>query len=126
MNQNEQILQALINDPSLIKILEKMASSRPLEQKAKKLKERGNPSYVNCVEIKCRLCGSTHTKFMMMQFDPEEKLYRTGYQGLDNHWPELPLFNMIQRSPSCASCPGILMNLSKEDLIQRLIFLSNK
>lgn len=126
MNPNEKLLQALINDPSLIKMLEKMVSSRPKEQKEKKLKERGNPSYVNCVEIKCKLCGTTHTKYMMMQFDPEEKLYRTGYQGLDNHWTDLPIYNLIQRSTSCASCPGVLSTFEKDFLIQKLIYLSNK
>jgi hypothetical protein len=126
MNQNEKLLQALINDPSLIKMLNKMVANAPSEKKEKKLKERGNPSYVNRVEIRCKLCSTVHIKFMMMQFDPEEKLYRTGYQGLDNPWPLLPVYDLIQRSTSCLSCPGVLFDLDKEVLIQKLIFLSNK
>lgn len=126
MNQNELLLQKLINSPDLLKMLSKMANARPAEIKEKKLKELGHPSYVNRVTINCRLCGSKHIKFMMMAYDSEEKLYRTGYQGLDNHWEQLPLYDLVQRSPSCIACPGVLSTLSVEELIQKLIFLSNR
>lgn len=124
-NANEALLQKLINDPSLLKLLEKMAKAAPAEKKVKKMKELGNPTYVNCVTLKCKLCGSEHTKYLCMVFDPEEKLYRTSCHATENLWPDLPVYTLRQRTTSCAQCPGILLSLEKETLVQKLINLAN-
>jgi hypothetical protein len=126
MNPNEKLLQALINDPSLLKLLEKMTKDAPKEKKAKKMKEMGNPSYVNHTTVKCKLCGSTHAKFLCMAYDSDEKLYRTSCHHQDNIWPTLPLFELVQRSDTCPSCAGNLLQLSKEELIQKLMYQASK
>lgn len=124
MNLNEQMLQKLINDPSLIKMLEKMVSNAPREKKEKHLKELGHPAYVNQVECKCKLCGSTHIIYMCMSYDSTEKLYRGSCHHLDNVWPGLPIYKMVQRRATCNACPGILSSLPVETLISKLIALA--
>ena len=97
MNASEAILQKLINDPSLIKMLEKMAKAAPAEKKAKKQKELGLACYVNKVQIHCKLCGSESIVYTRMDWDAEDKLYRTGCHHQDNIWPTLEEKTIVQR-----------------------------
>ena len=126
MNANEALLQRLINDPALMKKLEKMASAIPLEKKAKKMKELGLAKYVNQVTSTCKLCGSESIIFTRMDWDSEEKLYRVGCHHQDNIWPLLPLHNLRQRRPSCNLCQTVLLTKSKEDLIKHIIWLADR
>ena len=121
MNLNEEILRRIINDPSLMKELEKLAASAPALKKEKKFKELGHPAYVNEVACKCKLCSSTWLVYICMSWDKEEKLYRASARHLDNVWKDLPIYKMTQRRSSCRDCSTVLMQKSKEDLISLLI-----
>jgi len=126
MNPTELMLQRLINDPSLMKMLEKVAKAAPKERKAKKLKELGNPCYVNRVVLKCKLCQSEEIVYMCMSWDATEKLYRGSCYHQDNIWTGLPVHDLYQRKPVCKICPETLEALSKEALISKLITIGAK
>ena len=124
MNINEALLQKMINDPALMKLLEKMTKSIPAEKKEKKLKELGHPAYVNEVSCLCKLCGAKHIIYMCMSYDSTEKLYRGSCHSLDNVWQGLPVYQMVQRRATCNACPGVLSTLPIETLISKLITLA--
>ena len=126
MNPMEALLQKLISDPSMMKAIEKMASSVPKEKKEKKFKELGNPSYVNKVELRCKLCGTYETAFMCMSYDPDAKLYRGSCYASENLWPGLPVHDLIQRKPNCKLCPTVLATLSQEEIINKAIGLARR
>ena len=126
MNPNEQFLQKLLADPSLIKMLEKMARSRPAVNKELKLKKAGSPSHVNEVSTTCRLCGTLKIIYLRMDWDFEDKLYRSGCHHLDNIWTDLPVHKLNTRSGSCKTCPTELSKLDKDALISKLITLAEK
>ncbi len=126
MANQDALLQKLLGDPKLLKILQDLSKQAPKERKVKKLKELGNPSYVNRVQIKCKLCGAVETAYMCMSFDPEEKLYRGSCYHKDNIWPDLPVHEMMQRKPNCILCPSMLDLLSKTELIEKCISLAQR
>ncbi len=129
MNQNEKLLRMILNDPALLKTIEKMTSSASAE-KAKEKKEKplhsiGSPSYVNEVSVTCKLCGMTQKRFIMMAYDSTEKLYRSSCHSTANLWPSLPLYTLKQRTPTCPHCPNYLASQDQASLISRVINLSN-
>jgi hypothetical protein len=126
MNANEALLQKLIADPSLMKLLEKMSKDAPAVKKEKKLKELGAPCFVNEVELRCKLCSSIEIVFMRMDWDSEAKLYRGGCYSLDNLWKHLPLKQMIQRKATCKACSTVLHSMTKEALVQKVIVLAER
>lgn len=126
MNVNQLLLEKLINSPALLKELEKLVKGRPTINKAIKEKKAGNPTYVNRVTVRCKLCGSEQIIFMRMDWDAEDKLYRTGCHAFENLWPLLSVHELYQRSASCSSCLKELEKLTKEELINKVIYLSNR
>jgi hypothetical protein len=127
MNINEKILLQLINDPALMKKLEKMAKTSIVEQKKeKKQKQLGLARYVNKVVCPCKLCKTETVRYARMDWDNEEKLHRIGCYHQDNIWPELEEITITQRRVSCNSCSTALANENKEDLIKKLISLAEK
>lgn len=125
MSSMDAMLKKLLNDPALVASLEKLVKKNSSElakaPKEKKLKELGNPMYINEVTSTCKLCGSIHTINLCMAYDPAEKLYRVFARHLDNIWPALPTFKLRQRQTTCNCCAGVLLNQTKEDLIIKLI-----
>lgn len=126
MNANELLLQKIIADPSLLKMIEKMAKAAPAERKQIKLKQAGYPTYVNKVTQVCKLCKTETIIYLRMDWDKESKLYRSGCHHLDNIWPDLPEHSLRQSRQTCKTCPETLGNLDKESLISKLIILSEK
>ena len=126
MNANEVFLQKLLNDPSLLKLLEKMAKARPAINKELKLKKAGLPAHVNEVKTTCKLCTTPRTTYIRMDWDAEDKLYRSGCHHLDNVWADLPVHTIHTRSAFCKSCSAVLSEQSKEALIDKLIWLAEK
>jgi hypothetical protein len=125
MNINELLLQKLVNDPNLLKRIEKMVKANPTIIKEKKLKSASLPKYVNKVHIKCKLCATIETIFIRMDWDNDDKIYRNGCYSVENYWPDLPMFEQHQRKPSCKLCPSVLSaTFTKEELIRKLIVQS--
>lgn len=126
MNPTEKFLIAMLNDPALMKTIEKMVKSNPAVVKQKRLKAAGLPSHVNSIQIICRTCKSTEQVYMRMDWDSVDKLYRGGCYSMDNIWPSLPVYKMIQRKPTCKICSIELLKLTKEELVQRILIMANR
>lgn len=132
-NPIEMLLKRLINDPSLLKNLEKMASQSVKESLKEKQRKReldrfGSLDYVNKVIKTCKLCGSQSTFYSPMIWDKLDKCHRASCMSgiLVEEWTLLELRTLRQSAPSCNCCPSVLKNTPKEDLIRRLIILSNR
>lgn len=127
MNLNEAILQKMLNDPKLLKEIEKMVSQTKIkEHKKKKESQLGQATYVNRVSQTCRLCGSLEIIFKRMDWDSLEKLYRSGCHSSENLWPLLPLHEVRYKAITCNHCRSALHHLSKETLIEKLIVQAEK
>lgn len=132
-NPIEELLKKLINDPRLLKNLEDMAKdSVKLSLKERKKKREidrfGTLDYLNKVTKECKLCGSISTFYSPMIWDKVDKLHRCAAMSglIVEEWQDLEVRNLRQAVPSCNCCAEVLMNRSKEDLIKKIIYLSNR
>ena len=132
-NPIEDLLKKLINDPALLKNLEKMANeSVKLSLKERKRKREldrfGSLDYLNKVIKECKLCGSISTFYSPMIWDKVEKLHRCAAMSgiIVEEWQNLEIRSLRQSTPCCNCCKDVLMHKSKEELISKLIILSGK
>lgn len=132
-NPIEELLKRLINDPALLKNLEKMALSSVKEtlkerQKKKELDRFGTLDYLNRVIKTCKLCGSSSTFYSPMIWDKVDKLHRASCMSglIVEEWASLEVRTIRQTVPTCNCCPSVLINSSKEELIKRLMFQANR
>jgi len=132
-NLMEDLLRKLINDPSLLKTIEKMATESVKQglREKKKIREHerfGSFDYVNLVQAECKLCKTTTDCYQPMVWDKIDKLHRTGgmFRELLPAWSSLDLRKISVRTPTCDCCKDALLAQSKEDLIRKLIILSNR
>jgi len=132
-NLMEDLLRKLINDPSLLKTIEKMATasvkSGLREKKRAREQERfGSFDYVNLVQAECKLCKTTTDSYQPMVWDKIDKLHRTAgmFRELLPAWSSLDLRKISVRTPTCDCCKDALLSQPKEALIKILIGLSNR
>ena len=129
----EELLKKLINDPSLLKTIEKMAleSVKQGLRERKRVREQerfGSFDYVNLVSVECKLCGISTYHYQPMVWDKVDKLHRTAgmFRELLPAWSLLEVRKVSVRTSTCECCKDALLSHSKEDLIKRLIGLSNR
>lgn len=132
-NAIEELLKRLINDPTLLKNLEKMANESvklTLKEKQRKrdLDRFGSLDYVNKVIKVCKLCSSSSTFYSPMIWDKVDKLHRASCMSglLVEEWTHLELRTIRQTVPSCNCCYEVLRNKSKDELIKNLIGYANR
>lgn len=123
----EELLLRLINDPALMKQIEKLAKATPAKPREKREHFAiEGPSYVNSCVVSCRLCGHRHRVYMSMTWDPIERLHRTSCHSSTNQWPALPCYDITQTKESCLQCAGVLMSREKEELIHMILELVDR
>jgi uncharacterized protein YlbG (UPF0298 family) len=132
-NPIEELLKKLINDPALLKNLEKMASESvkaTLKETRRKrdLDRFGSIDYVNKVIKECKLCKSSSTFYSPMIWDKIEKLHRASCMSglLCEEWSMLEVRTLRQSVPTCNCCSEVLKNIPKDDLILKLITIANR
>lgn len=132
-NPIEALLKKLINDPSLLKSIEKMAQdsvklSLKEQRRKRELDRFGSLDYVNKVVKVCKLCSSTSTFYSPMIWDKLEKLHRASCMSgiLCEEWTHLELRQIRQTVPTCNCCAEVLRNTPKEELVQRLIAVASR
>lgn len=132
-NPMEELLKRLINDPSLMKTIEKMATESVKmglkERKKQREQERfGTFDYLNQVEKSCRLCSLVTISYQPMVWDKVEKLHRTGgmFREILPIFSSLEVRRLIIHSSTCECCSTALMSVPKEILISKLIGLANR
>lgn len=122
---SQKLLAKIAADPSMLKLLEQLTKTSNVQEQRKKKEKRfedlGNPTHVNEVEFLCKLCGTSTIRYMRMDWDSVDKLYRGGCLHLDNIWLDLPLYRVRQRRPTCDCCPTALQSIDKEELIRKMI-----
>lgn len=132
-NPIEDLLKRLINDPALLKNLEKMATLSVKESLKEKERKRtldrfGSLDYLNKVIKQCKLCGSTSTFYSPMIWDKLDKLHRASCMSgiIVEEWASLEVRTLRQYVPTCNCCADVLKNSSKDDLIRRLMIFANR
>lgn len=124
-NISEAILLKMINDPKLMKEIEKL-SKQPSVKKTKAKKDLLPPTFVNKVTETCKLCGFVSIKWLSMSWDPNEKLHRSSCHATENLWPELLERSIYARRETCKHCTKRLSELEKHILIAKLIVLAER
>lgn len=124
----DQDLMKLLNDPKLMKELQRLSKEAGKENARKKITKQDTvPSFVNHITEKCKLCASETESFIRMDWDPNDRIYRSGGYAWKNIWPEdFPLRKITQHRPCCNNCAIALKECSTEELVNKLICLSNK
>lgn len=132
-NPIEALLKRLINDPALLKDLEKMARESvklSLQERERKrvINRFGTLDYVNQVKLTCKLCGSMRLVYSPMIWDKIEKLHRSSCfcDSLLPEWQHLEIRPLAQSRPTCTECHTVLEEWSKEELIHKVIQLANR
>ena len=121
----DEMLAKLLNDPKLLKELERLVKANPVTTLPKQKKDP-KPAYVNQVFMLCSLCGTEKITYYRMDYCSDNKIYQTGCHSTDNFWPDLPIKIMTQKTRSCKSCPTQLAKFSQEDLIKKLLKISKE
>ena len=132
-NPIEELLKKLINDPALLKSLEKMASesvklSLKERQRKREIDRFGTLDYLISCDIHCKLCGSTQRSYSPMIWDKIEKLHRAACfsEILRDEWTCLTVKSIKQLVPTCKFCETNLVSLPKDELIKKLVFHASK
>ena len=127
-NPIEELLKRVINDPSLLKQIEKMGRESvkaTLKERAHKreMDRFGSLDYVNCVKNTCKICGSIQTVYVPMIFDKIDKLHRASALSgiLYEEWASLPLKTLQKAVPTCTCCETYLLSLDKRELVHKVI-----
>jgi len=130
-NPIEDLLKKLIDDPNLLKQLEKMSQESvklTLKEKKKKreLDRFGTLDYLNTVEVTCKLCGNISTRYSPMIWDKIDKLHRASCfsEIIREEWTSLPVKTMKQVRPTCNFCEKNLKEWDIDNLIKKVIFLA--
>lgn len=131
-NAIEELLKKIINDPSLLKSIEKMGRESvklTLKEgrKKKELDRFGSLDYVNRLKNSCRICGSIQTVYIPMIFDKIDKLHRASCMSgiLYEEWTHLSLRNISKTVPTCTCCESYLLNRPKEELVKKILSLAS-
>jgi hypothetical protein len=132
-SQMEMLLKKIINDPALLKAVEKMEKESikmALKEKAdKRAYDRfGTLSYLNEIRQSCKLCGAYKTLYSPMIWDKIDKLYRASCIAgmLYEEWEGLERRVINQSVSTCTRCVENLLGEDKKILISKLITLSNR
>ncbi len=131
-NPIEMLLKRLINDPALLKAIEKMGRESvkgALKDRANKraLDRFGTLSYLNEIRQTCKLCGSYKILYSPMIWDKIDKLYRASCISgiLYEEWENLEKRVLYQSVPTCPACAESLLCLDKKVLISKILCLAN-
>ena len=131
-NAIEELLKKIINDPSLLKSIEKMGResvklSLKESRKKKELDRFGSLDYVNRLKNSCRICGSIQTIYVPMIWDKTDKLHRAAALSgiLYEEWTHLSLRNISKTVPSCTYCESYLLSRPKEELVKKILSMAS-
>jgi len=132
-NQMEMLLKKLINDPALLKVIEKMGKESikaTLKDRADRraLDRFGSLTYINEIRQTCKLCGYYKVLYSPMIWDKIDKLYRSSCLSgmLYEEWEGLERRVLNQSVSTCTRCVENLLCIDKKILISKLITLSNR
>ena len=132
-NPIEELLKKIINDPALLKQIEKMGKESiklSLKEKAHKreMDRFGSLDYVNRVKNTCKICGSIQTVYAPMIWDKIDKLHRASALSgiLYEEWTHLPLKTLDKTVPTCTCCEAYLLSLDKKDLVSKIISMATR
>lgn len=130
-NPIEDLLKKIINDPALLKQIEKMGKESvkaTLKEKAHKreMDRFGSLDYVNRLKNTCKVCGSIQTVYAPMIWDKIDRLHRASALSgiLYEEWTHLPLKTLEKNVPTCTCCESYLLSLDKKELASKIIALA--
>ena len=122
---DEELLAKALENPNLLAELMKLSKANEKVKAVKEVKARlsAYPAYVNRVVSCCKLCGSEHVSFVLMEFDPNHdcRFYRSAKWSTENKWPSFPIQEKREKLSTCKGCISTLQKHSKETLISMLM-----
>lgn len=127
MSTSDEKLLALMENPNIVKALQKLLKENNKIESTNvgrpRIAHERKPSYVNITQTTCSLCGAKELRTYVMGYDTAEKLYRILYTVRPGFAPppELPLKTVGIIADNCSSCFDNLMRWDKEDLVSLLI-----
>lgn len=132
-NPIEDLLKKIINDPALLKSIEKMGresvkATLKERSRQRELDRFGSLDYLNCMKNTCKICGSIQTVYVPMIWDKIDRLHRASALSgiLYEEWSLLPLKTLQKNVPTCTCCETFLLSLDKRELAQKVISLASR